>query len=78
MYADAVDVSFDSAHLFLELSDGRAIEFPLRWFPVLEAATTDEREHFAISLDRQQLYWPELDEDMSVPALLLSLPEARH
>ncbi|CAB3760760.1 DUF2442 domain-containing protein [Paraburkholderia humisilvae] len=78
MYADAVDVRFDSAHLFLQLSDGRAIEFPLRWFPVLEAATADEREHFAISLDRQQLYWPELDEDMSVPALLLSLPDTRH
>jgi hypothetical protein len=78
MNADAVDVRFDSGHLFLQLSDGQAVEFPLRWFPVLEAATADERTHFAISLDRQQLYWPELDEDVSVPALLLSLPDTRH
>ena len=78
MLANAVDVRFDSAHLFLQLSDGQAVEFPLRWFPVLEAATADERTHFAISLDRQQLYWPELDEDVSVPALLYSLPDERH
>ena len=53
--ADTVDVSFDNAHLFIVLSDGRAIEFPLDWFSLLEAATADERRHFAISLDRQQL-----------------------
>jgi hypothetical protein len=79
MHADAVDVHFDSAHLFLDLSDGRAVEFPLNWFPTLAAATEAEREHFAISIDKQQLIWPELDEDMDVTALLLSLPESmRH
>ena len=45
----------------------------------LAAATEAEREHFAISIDKQQLIWPELDEDMDVTALLLSLPESmRH
>jgi hypothetical protein len=65
-----VDVRFDSAHLYLDLADGRAVEFPLDCFPVLEAATDDERTHFAISLDQEQFFWPELDEDMNVPALL--------
>jgi hypothetical protein len=78
MRVDAVNVHFDSTHLFLELSDGREIGFPLRLFPVLEAASSGEREHFAISLDHQQLYWPELEEDMSVSALLRSMPETRH
>ena len=76
MEGTAVDVRFDSAHLFLDLSDGRAVQFPLNWFPVLQAATSAEREHFAISMDHEQLFSPELDEDMSVTALLLSLPDS--
>ncbi len=76
MEGAAVDVRFDSAHLFLDLSDGRAVQFPLDWFPVLQAATVAEREHFAISMDRQQLFWPELDLAMNVAALLLSLFDA--
>jgi hypothetical protein len=57
MDSGAVSVHFDSGHLFLDLSDGQAVEFPLGWFPALQAATTAERGCFAISLDRQQLYW---------------------
>jgi hypothetical protein len=75
MEGAAVGVYFDSAHLFLDLSDGQAVQFPLDGFPVLQAATTAEREHFAISMDRQQLFWPEIDEDVNVPALLSYRPE---
>jgi hypothetical protein len=79
MERTAVDVHFDSGHLFLDLSDGHAVEFPLGRFPVLKAATAAERGHFAISLDRQQLYWPELGEEMNIAALLQSLPDSsRH
>ena len=46
----AVDVRIDSAHLFVDLSNGCAARFPLDWFPVLQAATVAEREHFAISM----------------------------
>ncbi|WP_367872596.1 DUF2442 domain-containing protein [Trinickia violacea] len=38
-------------------------------------ATAAEREHFAISMDRQQLFWPEIDEDVNVLALLAYRPE---
>jgi hypothetical protein len=65
-----VDVRFDNTHLFLSLSDGQSVRFPLNWFPVLKVATATEREHFAISLDRQQLFWPEIDEGVNVAALL--------
>jgi hypothetical protein len=47
----AVDVHFDRVHMFIDMSDGPAVQFPLDWFPVLQAATAAEREHFAISLD---------------------------
>jgi hypothetical protein len=79
MVGTAVDVHFDSERLFLDLSNGQAIEFPLDWFPVLQAATVAEREHFAISMDRRQLFWPELDEEMNVAALLQYLSDnTRH
>jgi hypothetical protein len=71
----AVDVHFDRVHMFLDMSDGRALQFPLDWFPVLQAATAAEREHFAISLDHEQIFWPEIDEDVNVPALLSYRPE---
>ncbi|KAE8757181.1 DUF2442 domain-containing protein [Paraburkholderia madseniana] len=75
MHGVVVDLRFDNTHLFLNLSDGQAVRFPLNWFPVLKVATATEREHFAISLDRQQLFWPEIDEDVNVPALLSYRPE---
>ncbi|MFP3550170.1 DUF2442 domain-containing protein [Paraburkholderia sp. SIMBA_049] len=75
MNGAAVDVHFDDVHMFLDLSDGQTVPFPLGCFPVLQAATDVEREHFAISMDRQQLYWPEIDEDVNVPALLSFQPE---
>lgn len=77
MASAAIDVHFDSAHLFLDLSGGQAVPFPLDWFPVLQAATAAEREHFAISMDQQQLFWPEIDEDVNVPALLSFQPESQ-
>jgi Protein of unknown function (DUF2442) len=78
MQADAVNVRFVRAHVVLDLADGRAVPFPLHWFSILEAATTAEREHFAISMDHQQVYWPELDEDMNVTALLHSSGDTPH
>ncbi|MFM0356519.1 DUF2442 domain-containing protein [Paraburkholderia nemoris] len=71
----AVDVHFDSRYLFLDMSEGPAVQFPLDWFPVLQAATVAEREHFAISMDHEQIIWPEIDEDVNVPALLSYRPE---
>ncbi|MFL9933423.1 DUF2442 domain-containing protein [Paraburkholderia sp. RL18-103-BIB-C] len=65
-----VDVRFDNTHLLLNLSDGQSVRFPLAWCPVLKAATATEREHFAISLDQQQLFWPEVEEDVNIAALL--------
>lgn len=70
-----VSVHFDSMHLFLDLSDGRAVELSLDRFPALQASTSAERGHFAISMDRQQLFWPEIDQDIDVPSLLSLRPE---
>lgn len=79
MACGVVGVHFDSKSLFLDLSDGRAVRFPLVRFPTLQAATAAEREHFAISMDRRQLIWPEIDEEILVSALFSSQSDAtRH
>jgi hypothetical protein len=70
MQPHAIDVAFDGPTMYIDLSDGRAIQLPLRLFPILDDASSEQREHLAISLDGQQLFWPELDEDMNVTALL--------
>ena len=74
-----VSVHFNSRHLFLDLSDGRAVRFSLDRFPSLQTATSAEREHFAISMDRRRLLWPEIGEEIEVAALFSRWPESvRH
>jgi hypothetical protein len=58
MHAQAVDVHFDSSHVFLDFADGPAVEFPLDWFPLLQAASDGERANFAISLPDSWRPWP--------------------
>ena len=79
MGCGVISVHFDSRHLFLDLSGGRAVLFPLKRFPILQAATSAEREHFAISMDRRHLLWPEIDEEIQVAALFSRRSDtARH
>jgi hypothetical protein len=75
MKGAAVDVHFDARFLVLDLADGRMAQFPLTQFPALASASSVERDCFAISIDKQRLYWPELQQDLSVTTLLLPLDE---
>jgi hypothetical protein len=70
MACGVISVHFDSRHLFLDLSSGRAVLFP--------AATSAQREHFAISMDRKRLLWPEIDEEIEVSALFSRQHETAH
>ena len=78
MACGVISVHFDSRHLFLDLSSGRAVLFPLDRFPILQAATSAQREHFAISMDRKRLLWPEIDEEIEVAALFSRQHETAH
>jgi hypothetical protein len=77
MKGAAVNVRFEAYSVVLGLEDGRVPYFPLGQLPVLQSVSSGEREHFAISIDKQQLYWPELNADINVTALLLPLDGAR-
>lgn len=68
MTISAHKVSFDDATLWLTLSDGRILGVPLVWFPRLLEATPEQRD--AVEISPFGLHWAELDEDISIPALL--------
>lgn len=62
---------FDRDNMWVELSDGRTLGVPLAWFPRLLRATPVQRADFSIS--SRGLHWVDLDEDISVAALLNGL-----
>ena len=66
----AKSVSFDSDNMWVELIDGRQLGVPLAYFPRLAKATSAQRKKFIISGGGIGLHWDELNEDISVPALL--------
>lgn len=64
-------VSFDADNMWVELVDGRQIGVPLAYFPRLAKATQAQRKKYLISGGGIGLHWDELEEDISVPALLM-------
>lgn len=66
----AVNVSFDKDMMHVRLKDGREISVPLEWFPRLKEATPRQRKNWRLIAKGVGIHWPDLDEDISVPALL--------
>jgi len=66
----AKSVLFDEAMMWVSFADGRQLGVPLAFFPLLLRATPTQRLAFVISGGGLGLHWDELDEDISVPALL--------
>lgn len=70
--ADAMvsDVWFDSDKMYVRLLDGREIAVPLEWFPKLRDASHKQRKKWRLIGNGIGIHWDELDEDISVAALL--------
>ena len=66
--AQSVAMDNDTLHVFL--TDGRELSVPLSWFPVLEQATPAHRANWRLIGHGEGVHWPEIDEDVSVTALL--------
>ena len=62
-------VSFDDALMQVTLTDGRLLSVPIIWFPLLHAASAEQRSHYEIGAGGRSLHWPEIDEDLSVAQL---------
>ena len=69
--ASATKIWFDQYNMWVNLSDGRQLSVPLEFFPRLLKAKPEQRENYVLSGNGTGIHWDELDEDISVPALLL-------
>jgi hypothetical protein len=67
--AEIMDAQITDDTLVVDLADGRTISVPILWFPRLAYGTPEERSNFCIL--RDSIHWPDLDEDIGVPTLLL-------
>ena len=56
--------------MWVDLDDGRSLGVPLAWFPRLMRASAEQRENCQIGYSGNGLHWEDLDEDISVEALL--------
>ncbi len=63
-------VTFDADNMWVELTDGRQLGVPLVYFPRLAKASPVELKNYLISGGGRGLHWDDLDEDISVSALL--------
>jgi len=60
--------------LTVDLVDGRTVTVPLGWYPRLAHATGPERNNWRLMGRGEGVHWPDLDEDVSVNALLTGRP----
>lgn len=68
--AQAISVEFVDASLRIVLTDGREISAPIEWFPRLRDASLEERGNWRLIGRGEGIHWPDIDEDVSVNALL--------
>ena len=75
--AHAQSIEFSDEMMHVALTDGRVISVPLVWFPILRAATPEQRVGYRIGGGGSGLHWPDLDEDLSVAGLLAGADSPR-
>ncbi|HEX5317459.1 MAG TPA: DUF2442 domain-containing protein, partial [Candidatus Kapabacteria bacterium] len=66
-------ITFQGELFEVHLDDGRILSVPLDWYPRLERANSQQRQHFEWLGKGLAMHWPEIDEDISVEGLLRGL-----
>lgn len=66
----AKDIHFDNERMYILLADERELSIPLKWFPLLLNATSDQRSRWKLSNNGTELRWDEIDEDLGIAPLL--------
>ncbi len=57
--------------LLVDLTDGRELSVPIRWYPRLLNATPAQRADWELAGAGYGIHWPQIDEDLSVKGLLM-------
>ena len=70
----AQDVRIADDGLTVMLLDGRTVTVPLSWYPRLANGSSAERLNWQLLGGGHGIHWPDLDEDISVEALLAGRP----
>ena len=70
----AASVTITDDTLTVDLLDGRSVSIPLEWYPRLLHAQVAEREHWRLIGNGEGIRWPDLDEDISVEAIVYGIP----
>ena len=68
-------VRFNDDMMHVTLTDGRILSVPVMWFPLLREATPQQREHYEIGGGGVSIYWPEIDEDLSIAGLMAGVDQ---
>lgn len=68
---EALGVRFTDEYAMIDLADGRILGVPLDFFPLLKAATDEERQNY--QLHGLTLYWEDIDDGMDLTALVSGL-----
>lgn len=63
-------VRFEGDRLIVELSDGRFLGTPMRWYPRLDGATDAQRNRWEILGHGIGVHWPDVDEDLSLEGMM--------
>jgi hypothetical protein len=66
----AKEVWFDPDMMHVRLLDGRIISVPLGWLPRLRDALPGQRDNWRFIGGGVGIHWPDIDEDISVSALM--------
>jgi hypothetical protein len=66
----ASDIWFDTYMMHVRLLDGREIGVTFEWFPKLRDASSEQKKRWRLIGRGIGIHWDELDEDISVAALL--------
>lgn len=68
---EARRIRFTQEHALIDLADGRILGVPLDFFPLLKAATIEERHNY--ELHGLTIYWEDIDDGMDLTALISGL-----
>lgn len=74
----AQSVETSDTELVVRLMDGRVLSTPLVWFPRLHNASPEKRNAYELLGNGVGIYWPDLDEDISVAGLLAGMPSIEY